>query len=70
MLHHALGEHALLVGLVASAPPRPGDSAGAFTRSDKASRLLHWTPQHTVQDGIADSLAWFAKRGTILPDLA
>jgi UDP-glucose 4-epimerase len=55
---------------VRSAPPRPGDSAGAFTRSDKASRLLGWTAQHTLKEGIADSLTWFSRRGAILPDLA
>jgi UDP-glucose 4-epimerase len=53
-----------------TAPPRLGDSVGAYTRSDKASRLLHWSAEHSIEDGISDSLAWFAKRGEILPDLA
>ena len=52
------------------APRRPGDAAGAFTRSDKAERLLGWTAQHSLREGIADSLAWFDRRGEILPDLA
>jgi UDP-glucose 4-epimerase len=55
---------------VTSAPRRPGDSVGAFTRSDKAERLLGWTAKHSVREGIADSLAWFDRRGQILPDLA
>jgi UDP-glucose 4-epimerase len=53
-----------------TAPPRPGDAAGAYTRSDKAARLLRWTPEHSIEDGIRDSLAWFEKRGEVLPDLA
>ena len=55
---------------VRTAPPRPGDAAGAYTRSDKAARLLHWTPEHSIEDGIRDSLTWFDKRAEILPDLA
>jgi UDP-glucose 4-epimerase len=53
-----------------SAPPRPGDSVGAFTRSQKAERLLHWTAQHSVEEGIADTLTWFDRRGQVLADLA
>jgi UDP-glucose 4-epimerase len=55
---------------VRSAPRRPGDSVGAYTRSDKAANLLGWTAQKSIKDGIADSLTWFDKRGAILPDLA
>jgi UDP-glucose 4-epimerase len=51
-------------------PRRPGDSAGAYTRSDKARRLLGWEAQRTVHQGIADSLAWFERRPSVLPDLA
>ncbi|WP_258725301.1 UDP-glucose 4-epimerase GalE [Cellulomonas sp. NS3] len=51
-------------------PRRPGDSAGAYTRSDRAREVLGWEARRSVQDGIADSLAWFEKRGTVLPDLA
>jgi len=49
---------------------RPGDAAGAFTRSDKAERLLGWTPTRTLEEGIADTLTWFGKRAEVLPDLA
>ncbi|MDI6099761.1 UDP-glucose 4-epimerase GalE [Actinoplanes sp. NEAU-A12] len=48
---------------------RPGDSAGAYTRSTRAAELLGWRAEHTVADGIRDSLEWFAQRGRVLPDL-
>lgn len=51
-------------------PRRPGDSAGAYTRSGRAREVLGWTAQRSVQDGIADSLAWIGARGSVLPDLA
>jgi UDP-glucose 4-epimerase len=55
---------------VQRAPRRPGDAAGAFTRSDKAKAALDWTPQYTIQQGIADSLTWFSERPKVLHDLA
>jgi UDP-glucose 4-epimerase len=55
---------------VAPAPRRPGDSAGAYTRSSRAAELLGWRAQHSLEEGIKDSLAWFDQRGTVLPDLA
>jgi UDP-glucose 4-epimerase len=50
-------------------PRRPGDSAGAYTRSTRAADLLGWTAEHTIEEGIKDSLTWFQLRRTILPDL-
>jgi UDP-glucose 4-epimerase len=44
---------------------RPGDSAGAYTRSTRAKELLGWRAQYDVDAGIRDSLAWaeeFARR--------
>ncbi|MDH6110481.1 UDP-glucose 4-epimerase [Kitasatospora sp. MAP12-15] len=38
--------------------PRPGDVAGAYPRSDRALKLLDWTPQHSLAEGIRDSLHW------------
>ena len=55
---------------VQSAPPRPGDSVGAYTRSDKAERVLQWKAERSLEEGIRDTLAWFDKRGSVLPDLA
>jgi len=53
---------------VAEAPRRPGDPAGAFTRSNRARRLLGWEPTHTIAEGIADSLRWAEVRDSILGD--
>lgn len=47
---------------VQTAEARPGDVAGAYTRSDRAERLLGWRPVHSVADGITDSLRWAAVR--------
>ncbi|WP_069462664.1 UDP-glucose 4-epimerase GalE [Actinacidiphila rubida] len=47
---------------------RPGDVAGAYTRSSRAARLLEWQPQHSVADGIRHSLQWAAVRDDRLPD--
>ena len=48
------------------APARPGDVAGAYTRIDRARRLLDWAPRFSVEDGIADSLRWVAVRDSLL----
>jgi UDP-glucose 4-epimerase len=50
-------------------PRRPGDSAGAYTRSTRAADLLGWAAEHTLEDGIKDTLTWFQQRHTVLPDL-
>jgi len=55
---------------VETAPRRPGDSAGAYTRGTRAVDLLGWRAERTVEDGIRDSLTWFEQRAKILPDLA
>lgn len=47
--------------------PRPGDVVGAYTRSDKAQRVLGWKAQHSIADGIRDSLSWAAVRDARLP---
>jgi UDP-glucose 4-epimerase len=48
------------------APRRPGDIAGAYTRIDRAERLLGWAPQYDLHDGIRHSLQWAAARDEIL----
>ena len=48
------------------APPRPGDAVGAFANVDKASRVLGWTSELTLADGIESSLAWMDKRHEVL----
>ncbi len=49
-----------------AAPRRPGDAVGAYTRIDRARRLLDWAPQHDLHDGIRHSLQWAAIRDEIL----
>ena len=44
------------------APRRPGDIAGAYTRIDRAVRLLGWRPRYGIADGIRHSLQWAAVR--------
>ncbi|MEU7893128.1 UDP-glucose 4-epimerase GalE [Nonomuraea sp. NPDC049152] len=46
--------------------PRPGDVAGAYTRTDLARRLLGWQARHSVAEGIAHSLQWARLREEIL----
>ena len=48
------------------ADSRPGDVAGAYTRSDRARQLLSWNPRYTVADGIGHSLRWAAVRDEML----
>ncbi|MGI5340805.1 UDP-glucose 4-epimerase GalE [Streptomyces sp. CA-181903] len=48
------------------APERPGDVVGAYTRSDRARRLLGWQARYPVAEGIRDSLRWAALRDEIL----
>jgi UDP-glucose 4-epimerase len=43
---------------VRDAPARPGDVVGAYTRVDKARRLLGWEPRFGIDDGIRHSLEW------------
>ncbi|GEM47587.1 UDP-glucose 4-epimerase GalE [Deinococcus cellulosilyticus] len=45
-----------------AAPPRPGDSAGTYTISQRASTDLQWSPQRTLQEGIAHALEWAVLR--------
>ncbi|MPZ28158.1 MAG: UDP-glucose 4-epimerase GalE [Micromonosporaceae bacterium] len=46
--------------------PRPGDVAGAFTRSDRAPQVLGWRPQRDLAEGIRDSLRWAEVRDSRL----
>lgn len=45
---------------------RPGDTAGTYTRIDRAERLLAWRPQYDIAEGIRHSLEWAAIRDDIL----
>jgi len=48
---------------------RPGDTAGAYTRIDRAVRLLGWSPRYDIKEGIRHSLQWAAIRDDLLPEL-
>lgn len=51
---------------IAEGAPRPGDVAGVCTVSDKAERMLGWTPKHTMVDSVRDAIAWIPKRKEML----
>ncbi|AZA13114.1 UDP-glucose 4-epimerase GalE [Corynebacterium choanae] len=55
---------------VQSGPARPGDVAGAYASTQRAAAELGWRAQHSIEDGIRDTLAWFAHRGRVLPEFA
>lgn len=46
--------------------PRPGDVAGAYPDITRAIQLLGWTPELSVEQGIADALAWIDRRPLVL----
>ncbi|MCX4795978.1 UDP-glucose 4-epimerase GalE [Streptomyces sp. NBC_01242] len=48
------------------AEARPGDVAGAYTRSDRAKRLLGWQPRYSLAEGIRHSLEWADVREDVL----
>jgi UDP-glucose 4-epimerase len=48
------------------APGRPGDAVGAFANVDRATGLLDWRTELSLDDAIASALAWGAKRQEIL----
>jgi UDP-glucose 4-epimerase len=41
--------------------PRPGDVAGSYASCEAANRLLGWTAELSVEQGIRDALAWTKK---------
>jgi len=45
---------------------RPGDVAGAYTRIERAKRVLNWGPQYDLAEGIVHSLEWAAIRDQAL----
>jgi UDP-glucose 4-epimerase len=52
--------------LAREAGRRPGDTPGAYTRIDRAGRLLGWSPQYDLAEGIRHSLQWAAIRDQVL----
>lgn len=50
--------------------PRPGDTAGCFTRTARSQQLLDWKPELSIADGIRHSLEWAARRDKVLGESA
>jgi UDP-glucose 4-epimerase len=48
------------------APPRPGDSVGAFANVDRSRELLGWQTELSIDDAIASALAWADRRQDVL----
>jgi UDP-glucose 4-epimerase len=44
--------------------------AGAYTRTERAVRMLDWQPKYSIADGIRHSLQWAARRHEVLSDEA
>lgn len=55
---------------VADAPRRPGDTAGAFARTDRAARLLGWHAERDLATGVADLLGWLDRRPAVLAGIS
>lgn len=47
-------------------PPRPGDVAGAYTRTDRARTVLGWRAELSDADAIRDAIAWIDRRKELL----
>ncbi|MER7967621.1 UDP-glucose 4-epimerase GalE [Streptomyces sp. NPDC096080] len=48
--------------------PRPGDVAGGYTASNRATTLLGWTPKLSLEESIRSALDWIPVRDTLLKD--
>ncbi len=51
---------------LAEAPPRPGDAVGAFANVDRATELLDWRTELSIDEAIASALAWGDRRQEVL----
>lgn len=51
---------------ITEAAPRPGDAVGAFANVDRATELLDWRAELSLEEAIASALAWGEKRQEIL----
>jgi UDP-glucose 4-epimerase len=47
------------------APKRPGEQERSSVAVDKARKLLNWEPQLTLDQGLAETYAWFASRAAV-----
>jgi UDP-glucose 4-epimerase len=51
---------------ITEAAGRPGDAVGAFANVDRATELLDWRTELSLDDAIASALAWGERRQEIL----
>ncbi|MGN6722268.1 MAG: UDP-glucose 4-epimerase GalE [Marmoricola sp.] len=51
---------------IVEAPPRPGDSVGAYASVERVSEYLGWKAELSIDEGIDSALAWGRKRKSIL----
>lgn len=51
---------------VGEAPPRHGDTPGAYANVDRSRELLGWTAELSLDDGIAAALGWWRRRQQVL----
>jgi len=51
---------------LSEAPPRPGDAVGAFANVDRATELLDWRTELSIDDAISSALAWADRRQEVL----
>ena len=51
---------------VAEAPPRPGDTPGAYANVDLARQLLQWEAHLSLEDAIRAALGWWQRRSEVL----
>ena len=58
--------HLTARGISILACENPGDIAGAYTRADRAKRLLGWQAKYDITEGIRHSLQWAAIRDEML----
>ena len=51
---------------VLEAPPRPGDTPGAYANVDLSRRLLRWEAELSLDDAIRSALGWWQRRSEVL----
>lgn len=47
------------------APHRPGEQQESFVNVDKAKAILGWTPEVSLEEGLANTYEWFASRARL-----
>ncbi len=71
MLSSIIDQIAQLVGRqpqIEHRPPHPADVSATWANIDKARRLLEWSPEVFVEDGLQRSVEWYRKnREFVLP---